>query len=556
MKDDGEKSRGLFVDPSIPRWLCQNCRHPLSIIGAESYAEKFGAEPSRLGVQALSMHGAGSVLGASRMDHSFVVLPKQRNQTPGFPPRPRAGGNQYPGSPPVTSLNQPVHHAVGSFDKAPPGQATNNGIDSHGGKAMDESFVVLPSAAASMYRYENSPEGGGVLCPNFVGNSSSALHINNASFGSSITVLKRAFDIVSSQTQVEQPLCLECMRVVSEKLDREFEDINRDIKAYEACLERLEEESPSGLSEAEFLREKEKVEEEEKKLEAAIGEIEKQHMDVGHQLQELEQKSKNFEELEERFWHEFNDYRLQLATHQEERDAILAKIEVTQIQIEQLKQTNVLNDAFHIFHDGDFGTINNFRLGRLPKIPVEWDEINAAWGQACLLLHTMATHSGAKFSYRIIPMGSYPSIADSKNNRYELFGPVNLFWSTRYDKAMTFFLICLKEFGDYANAKDRASNIPLDKCFKFPYKIENDKVDTFIITQSFNKTENWTKALKYMLCDLKWALYWFIANFGFQPPSTATMPSGPSALHAKVNSERNKQNVRSSRSQHEAGAKS
>lgn len=59
--------------------------------------------------------------------------------------------------------------------------------------------------------------------------------------------------------QVEQPLCLECMRIVSEKLDREFEDINRDIKAYEACLERLEEESPSGLSEAEFLREKEKV---------------------------------------------------------------------------------------------------------------------------------------------------------------------------------------------------------------------------------------------------------------------------------------------------------
>lgn len=43
-----------------------------------------------------------------------------------------------------------------------------------------------------------------------------------------------------------------------------------------------------------------KVEEEEKKLEAAIGEIEKQRMDVRHQLQELEQKSKNFEELEER----------------------------------------------------------------------------------------------------------------------------------------------------------------------------------------------------------------------------------------------------------------
>ena len=38
--------------------------------------------------------------------------------------------------------------------------------------------------------------------------------------------------------------------------------------------------------------------------------------------------------------------------------------------IELLKRTNVLNDAFPIWHDGEFGTINNFQLGRLPKIPV------------------------------------------------------------------------------------------------------------------------------------------------------------------------------------------
>lgn len=55
---------------------------------------------------------------------------------------------------------------------------------------------------------------------------------------------------------------------------------------------------------------------------------------------------------------------------QEERDAILAKIEVSQAHLELLKRTNVLNDAFPIWHDGEFGTINNFRLGRLPKIPV------------------------------------------------------------------------------------------------------------------------------------------------------------------------------------------
>lgn len=55
---------------------------------------------------------------------------------------------------------------------------------------------------------------------------------------------------------------------------------------------------------------------------------------------------------------------------QEERDGVLAKIEIAQSQVEMLKRINVLNDAFHIWHDGDFGTINNFRLGRLPNVPV------------------------------------------------------------------------------------------------------------------------------------------------------------------------------------------
>ena len=57
-------------------------------------------------------------------------------------------------------------------------------------------------------------------------------------------------------------------------------------------------------------------------------------------------------------------------------------------QLERLKRTNVYNDVFRIWHDGHFGTINNFRLGLLPGHAVEWEEINAALGQACLLLYT------------------------------------------------------------------------------------------------------------------------------------------------------------------------
>ncbi|KAL0397998.1 UNVERIFIED_CONTAM: Beclin-1-like protein [Sesamum calycinum] len=423
MKNNGsgtnipDKGRILPADPNLPRFLCQNCRHSLCIVGVDAYADKF--------------------------------LASARNQTAGVA-RPR-GGAMHPDA-------------------------------SHSGKAIDESFVVLPPPAASVYKCEPGADGSGSTLPSPEGGpTNTPMQPQNPGFHSTITVLNRAFDIATTQTQVEQPLCLECMRVLSDKLDKEVEDVNRDIRAYEACLQRLEGEAKTVLSEAEFLKEKLK----------------------------------------------------------EERDAILAKIEVSQAHLELLKRTNVLNDAFPIWYDGEFGTINNFRLGRLPKVQVEWDEINAAWGQACLLLHTMAQYFRPKFQYRIkiLPMGSYPRIMDIGNNTYELFGPVNVFWSTRYDKAMTLFLTCLKDFAEFANLKDKENNIPPEKCFKLPYKIENDKVENYSITQSFNKQENWTKALKYTLCNLKWALYWFVGNTNFQP-LTATAPShsevsGTGSLYSK-----------------------
>ena len=58
--------------------------------------------------------------------------------------------------------------------------------------------------------------------------------------------------------------------------------------------------------------------------------------------------------------------------------------------LKRLQQTNVYHDVFRIWHDGAFGTIGGFRLGRTADTVVEWDEINAAWGQTVLLLKTMA----------------------------------------------------------------------------------------------------------------------------------------------------------------------
>lgn len=121
-------------------------------------------------MQGSLIHGAGSVLGSTHMDHSFVVLPKQRNQAQGVPPRPRGGAVQ----PDV----------------------------SQSGKAMEESFVMLPPAPASVYKCESASEGSGTHLPSPEGGPSGHLQPNNSGFHTTITVLKRAFDIATTQIQV------------------------------------------------------------------------------------------------------------------------------------------------------------------------------------------------------------------------------------------------------------------------------------------------------------------------------------------------------------------
>jgi hypothetical protein len=59
--------------------------------------------------------------------------------------------------------------------------------------------------------------------------------------------------------QIEQPLCLNCMIVLSDKMDKEIEDVTADINAYQACLQRMEKESYNILSETDFQKDKQKV---------------------------------------------------------------------------------------------------------------------------------------------------------------------------------------------------------------------------------------------------------------------------------------------------------
>jgi beclin 1 len=84
---------------------------------------------------------------------------------------------------------------------------------------------------------------------------------------------------------------------------------------------------------------------------------------------------------EEHYWREYSRHKHQLLQAEDEYRSLDSQLRATQCQLEKLKKTNVFNATFHIWHAGHFGTINGFRLGRLPSVPVDWNEVNTAWGR-------------------------------------------------------------------------------------------------------------------------------------------------------------------------------
>jgi beclin len=61
-----------------------------------------------------------------------------------------------------------------------------------------------------------------------------------------------------------------------------------------------------------------------------------------------------------------------------------------------------------------------------------------------------------------------------------------------------------QDFAAFARARDIAEK--RREAFELPYAIDGDRVGGLTIKLIFNKLDRWSKALKYMVADLKWAL--------------------------------------------------
>ncbi|KJE97483.1 beclin, variant [Capsaspora owczarzaki ATCC 30864] len=227
---------------------------------------------------------------------------------------------------------------------------------------------------------------------------------------------------MSSMGEVDHPLCKECSDQLVESLEDDLLDAEQELNYYREFLARSQEEDADPRDSALEREELQKLRFEEAGLQQRVFQLETDREIASQELASLTVQQAEVDRDSEVYWKEYSEFQRQLREFLEEHDCIEMRLQNASASLSRLNKTNIYNDTFHIWFEGHFGTINGFRLGRLQNSPVDWAEINAAWGQTALLLQSMAERLKFTFNkYRIVPLGSYTRIENVEDEtRFEL----------------------------------------------------------------------------------------------------------------------------------------
>ncbi|KAK8927405.1 Vacuolar protein sorting-associated protein 30 [Metarhizium anisopliae] len=348
-----------------------------------------------------------------------------------------------------------------------------------------------------------------------------------SSRGDEMDRINRLFEILSARSDIDHPVCVECTDLLIDGLQRKLQVASKERDAYVRHLRQVKTERPST---DEMKARQERLQKAEKDRVAAMDELrrlEKEKDALDEEILALEEESRQLDKEEEIFWRGRNAFAAKMSDFQSERDSINSKYSHDSQLLEKLQRSNVYNDTFCISHDGSFATINGLRLGRLSNKPVDWPEINAAWGHALLLLVTVAEKLDYKFhGYDPQPMGSTSKIirydvpspsssrlgsramqAPPKKHVLELYSsgdmPLGLtFMHRKFDNAMVAFLELVRQLGAHVQRQTQQSLNALS----LPYKIEGDKIGEVSIKLGIAQDDGWTKACKLTLTCCKFLL--------------------------------------------------
>lgn len=325
-----------------------------------------------------------------------------------------------------------------------------------------------------------------------------------------------SFFVEASQVQgMDYPMCRDCARRTEKSLQGQVAEVARQTHSYRSALLELEKEHQSQHKESQSESVIEEEEEEEERIlleEVAFLREEKNRLQL--QLEQWDRRRQRARALEDAYLEARNSLAHRTRREEDRAHGAVAGVEHASLHGQRLARTAVLNDVFHVWHEGHFACINGLRLGRLPSVAVDWTEVNGAWGLSSLLLRVLGQSTATQWTeWEPLPMGTCSQMSHraQQGQRYDLnanYGDLSLtrlFWWRNFDTACAGFLSCV---ADLVNNVTRQ-----DPSFLFPYVIQKDKIgppNGTMLSVRYKAAEEllWTRALKYMLTTLKYVIAW------------------------------------------------
>lgn len=484
-------------------YLCQRCNQPLRM--DESFAD---LAPSTYDMMAslADRNSFNPYQGLPPSEPNPRNLPPPRQSQVPFQTNVRRGRALQSNHPHLRASNPSRLPTTSNLPSSRDLTAINQPANGNLNPGPTESFVVLSESTLGAARAQpdlqenNAPSSA-------TQSSTQATSVESPSKSTNDRVFKLAELLSQNPSCFEHPLCAECTDKLLEWMNHQIQaaksnrdryavferELNRERNvahgSYESCQKIQKDIEELKTREAEALEKLKQTELECEKTEA--------------ELQELERQEAELDREEELFWDDYNQHLLESAEIQSRLDSITTRYQNDQIELNKLQATNVYKDAFCIGCETGVGTINGLRLGRLPDVPVEWVEINAAWGHTTLLLQTLCKRMQFTLEgFRLIPMGSFSRIERTKGDKacLELFGSddfalARMLHNRRFDSAMVDFLECLRQVSEQV--------VKLNPQTKIPFRVHKDKIGEASIKLSFSSDEAWTSALRHVLFTLK-----------------------------------------------------
>ncbi|EJS41428.1 vps30p [Saccharomyces arboricola H-6] len=382
------------------------------------------------------------------------------------------------------------------------------------------------------------------------------IQLNSKTLSTQVNAMTNVFNILSSQTNIDYPICQDCCNLLIHRLKSEYDDAIKERDTYAQFLSKLEaqnkeiSETTTHKQYSNNLSENERLKKEKKKLLEQLLSLETADNDLDEELTHLQEKKVQLENEKLQKLSEQNLMDLNNLQFNKNLQSLKLQYELSLNHLDKLRKINIFNATFKISHSGPFATINGLRLGSIPETVVPWKEINAALGQLILLLATITKNLKIDLvGYKLQPMGSFSKIKKRIVSNVEnsssittntpedwLILPVyndenfnlgKIFHKeTKFDKSLEttleIIILITQQLSTISSSLSSQTLVTnQDDCsmnnsnnnnndtaiLELPYVMNKDKINGLSVKlHGANPNLEWTTAMKFLLTNVKWLL--------------------------------------------------